>query len=120
MFYGASDDTTITRAIEGYEDYEEYLAGILSKLEVVGSGDNLNIIALLDTKDDIAYTYYVGKDDTSFVVEKNGEVDMTDYTILRDFITYCKREEHLDITTPRDSTWMQSIIYIINYSPRSN
>jgi hypothetical protein len=65
-------------------------------LEAVGSSDDLNIIALIDTDNDIAYTYYVKKalengESTSLIMQRNGEIDMTDYTTLYNFITYCKK-----------------------------
>lgn len=54
------------------------------------SNDNLNIIVLTDTLDGPANMYYVGEDHSLNLLDEMGEINMANYTTLRDFIDYCK------------------------------
>jgi len=54
------------------------------------SNENLNVIAINDTFNGPANMYYIGEDHSLNLLEEMGEINMANYTTLRDFIDYCK------------------------------
>lgn len=56
----------------------------------MSSSENLNIIVLQDTPDDTATMWYLNEPYNATLLEELGEINMGNYTTLRDFITYSK------------------------------
>jgi hypothetical protein len=56
----------------------------------VCSSENINIVVLQDTEYGSAKLWYIDKNHSKIFLEEKGEINMGDYTTLRDFIDFCK------------------------------
>ncbi len=66
--------------------------------EKVNSGPNINVLVLRDTPDMTTTLYYIEADHTPTVLADLGELSMSDYTTLRDFVSYADTNYHGDRT----------------------
>jgi hypothetical protein len=81
-------------------DYGQYADGIgpfiINQLEDVGSNDLLDVLVLWDSQDDGAFLYQIMKDNSSEIhpkiIDDLGEINIGDYTVLRDFISKAKTD----------------------------
>jgi hypothetical protein len=89
MSAGDTDkDWTVLLYNDGDNNLESYALTSLSQLEMIGSDDNVNLVALTDTLSDVAYLQYVEKNN---LVNIPGygypkEADMSSGTTLEEFI----------------------------------
>ncbi len=77
MFYGDADYN------DSYDPLEDFS-------EQAFSGDNLNVIFLQDRYDGPAALWYIDENHSKILLREMGEVNMGNYTTLRDFINYGK------------------------------
>lgn len=70
------------------------------RMEVIAkeafSDDNLNVIVLEDTYFNPAVLWYIDGQHNKKLLEEWGEIDMSDYTTLRDFLKNCKKNFSAD------------------------
>jgi hypothetical protein len=70
------------------------------RMEVIAneafSTDNLNVVVLEDTYNDFAKLWYIDRQHKKQFLEEWGEVDMSNYTTLRDFLVYGKKNYSAD------------------------
>lgn len=81
FFYNDLDYTPITPL--GYDRMEEIA-------KEAYSAENLNVIVLEDTYCDPAKLWYIDRQHNKELLEELGEIDMSDYATLRDFLNYGK------------------------------
>jgi len=54
------------------------------------SSDQINVLVLQDKEHDPASMWYVDENHDKILLEEMGEINMGNYTVLRDFVAYCK------------------------------
>ncbi len=54
------------------------------------SSENINVLVLQDKEHDPASMWYIDENHDKILLEELGEINMGSYTVLRDFVTYCK------------------------------
>jgi hypothetical protein len=65
-------------------------------LDEIASTSNVNVVVIQDTLDNPAVIYYIDENHTEVVLEELGEVNMADYTVLKNFIEYGKEHYPAD------------------------
>jgi hypothetical protein len=65
-------------------------------LDEIASTAQVNVVVIQDTLDDPAFIYYIDENHTKIVLEELGEVNMADYQILQEFLTYGKQQYPAD------------------------
>ncbi len=81
-------------------DYGQYADSIgpfiINQLENVGSNDLLDVLVLWDSQDNGAFLYQIIKDNSSEInpkiIDDLGEINIGNYTVLRDFISKAKTD----------------------------
>ncbi len=105
MYYNDLDYANTTPL--GYDRMEEFA-------KEAYSAENLDVIVLEDTYDDTAKIWYIDNEHNKILLKELGEVNMSNYTTLRDFLNYGKEnftaERYLLSTSGHSAGWKGACI----------
>jgi hypothetical protein len=65
-------------------------------IDEIASNENLNVVVIQDMENDPAFMYYIDENHNKILLEEMGEINMGDYEILRDFISFGKENYPAD------------------------
>jgi len=65
-------------------------------IDEIGSTSSVNVVVIQDKLNEPAFIYYIDENHNKVVLEELGEVNMADWQVLRDFISYGKQNYPAD------------------------
>lgn len=107
------------------QDFAHNASGIINLFSrSMASTETVNVVVLADSNPEPANIWYIDQDSNKLLAKELGEINMGNYTSLRDFIDYCKQnltaDRYMTVLWDHGMAWKGACQEITNVSGKKD